>query len=331
MFVPDGDPANGKWKPAEPARRVDALGGWYDAGDQIKFTLNQAATAYHLLSAYRLKPEHFATEHSKSGLPDVLDEARHGLEFLMRVHPDRDTFIIQVGNAEDHNQGVRLPEHDKLDGKRPALCALSRVHMASAAAALALGARTFADVGRTEDAARYGEMARTIYARSLESDTIPTAFERDDVNDFYRDPDPRDQLALAAMELHALTGDRSFLDQAIAFAPRAAQNHNSYMQNHRCFSHQCSGEASLTGRLQRVGWLGGGLNAFAYGENIAWGSGGSGTPRNIVHQWMNSSGHRANILSGRYDEIGIGYSKGTVTNKSANGSVMTTDFGWKTG
>lgn len=112
---------------------------------------------------------------------------------------------------------------------------------------------------------------------------------------------------------------------------RAAQNHNSYMQNHRCFSHQCSGEASLTGRLNRVGWLGGGLSAWAYGENIAWGSGRLGTPRNIVQQWMNSSGHRANILSSRFDEIGIGYSKGTVTNKSANGAVMTTDFGWKTG
>jgi uncharacterized protein YkwD len=112
---------------------------------------------------------------------------------------------------------------------------------------------------------------------------------------------------------------------------RATQNHNSYMQNKRCFSHQCSGEASLTGRLQRVNWLHGGLNAWAYGENIAWGSGRAGTPQNIVHQWMNSSAHRASILSNRYDEIGIGYSKGTVTNKSTNGAVMTTDFGWKTG
>jgi uncharacterized protein YkwD len=112
---------------------------------------------------------------------------------------------------------------------------------------------------------------------------------------------------------------------------RAAQGHNSFMQNHRCFSHECSGEASLTGRLQRVGWLTGGLSSWAYGENIAWGSGNLGTPRNIVHQWMNSSGHRANILSSRYDEIGIGYGKGTITNKSTNGAVMTTDFGWKTG
>lgn len=112
---------------------------------------------------------------------------------------------------------------------------------------------------------------------------------------------------------------------------RASQRHNDYMQNHRCFSHQCSGEAALPGRLQNAGWLTGGINAWACGENIAWGSGNLGTPRNIVKQWMNSSGHRANILSGRFDEIGIGYSKGTITNKSANGAVMTTDFGWKTG
>ncbi len=221
VFVPDGDPANGRWKPAVPARTVDALGGWYDAGDQIKFTLNQAATTYHLLLAYRLQPGLFGRAHSKSDLPDVLDEARHGLEFLLRVHPDRDTFIIQVANAEDHNQGVRLPENDRLDGQRPALCALSRVHMGATAAALALGARTFGELGRAADAARYGAMARTIYARAREPDTVATAFERDDVNDFYRDPEPADQLAVAAMELHALGGEAAYLEQAKAYAPPA--------------------------------------------------------------------------------------------------------------
>jgi endoglucanase len=223
VWVPDGDPADGRWKPAEPARTVDALGGWYDAGDQIKFTLNQAATAYHLLLAYRLRPELFGKELSRSDLPDVLDEARHGLEFLMRVHPDRNTFVIQVANAEDHKQGMRLPEDDQLDGRRPALCALSRVHMGAAAAALALGARTFGELGRTDDMARYGVMARRIYARAREADTIPTAFERDKVNDFYRDPDPADQLAVAAMELFALTDDESYLAQAKAYAPPAAR------------------------------------------------------------------------------------------------------------
>lgn len=223
MWVPDGDPANGKWKPAEPARTVDALGGWYDAGDQIKFTLNQAATTYHLLLAYRLKPALFGKVHSRTALPDVLDEARHGLEFLMKVHPDADTFIIQVANAEDHSQGMRLPEDDKLDGKRPALCALSRVHMGAAAAALALGARTFGELGLTDDMARYSVMARKIYARARDADTVPTAFERDKVNDFYRDPDPTDQMALAAMEMFALTDDETYLAQARAYAPPAAK------------------------------------------------------------------------------------------------------------
>jgi endoglucanase len=223
VLVPDGDPAEGKWKADEPARTVDALGGWYDAGDQIKFTLNQAATVYHLLLAYRLQPGLFGKVHSRSELPDVLDEARHGLEFLMRVYPDDDTFIIQVANAEDHRQESRLPEHDLLDGKRPALCALSRVHMGAATAALALGARTFGELGRIDDAARYGVMARRIYTRAQEDDTIPTAFERDQVNDFYRDPDPTDQLALAAMELYALTEDEDYLTRAKTLAPPAGK------------------------------------------------------------------------------------------------------------
>jgi len=222
MWVPAGDPAEGKWKPAEPARQVDAVGGWYDAGDQLKFTLTNAATTYHLLYGYRLSAAFATTWRSPSDLPDMLDEAKHGLEFLMRVYPDHDTFVIQVGNAEDHNQPARLPEDDKLDGKRPALCALSQVHMGAAAAALALGAQVFAGTGHADDAARYGDMAKAIYARAREADTIPTAFERDDVNDFYRDPDPRDQLAVAAMELYALTKDDAYLEQAKAYAPPAA-------------------------------------------------------------------------------------------------------------
>jgi len=222
VFVPDPDTSTGKWRPAEPVRTVDALGGWYDAGDQIKFTLNQACTVYHLLLAYRLRPELFGIVHSKSELPDILDEARHGLEFLMRVHPDPDTFIIQVGDAEDHNQGMRLPENDRLDGHRPALCALSRVHMAAASAALALGARTFQQVGRKDDAARYAEMALKIHDRALKPDTVTSAFERDDTNDFYHDPDPTDQMAVAALELHALTGLPRFLDEAKKLAPPPA-------------------------------------------------------------------------------------------------------------
>jgi len=112
---------------------------------------------------------------------------------------------------------------------------------------------------------------------------------------------------------------------------RASQRHNDYMQNHRCFSHQCSGEAALSTRLKTVGWLTSGLSSWSYGENIALGAGNLGTPRSIVNAWMNSSGHRGNILNRTFDEVGVGYTKGTITSKNTNGSIITTDFGHKVG
>lgn len=47
-----------------------------------------------------------------------------------------------------------------------------------------------------------------------------------------------------------------------------------------------------------------GLSYRAAGENIAY---GQTTPQAVVTAWMNSSGHRANILSSSYTQIGVGY------------------------
>lgn len=45
------------------------------------------------------------------------------------------------------------------------------------------------------------------------------------------------------------------------------------------------------------------LNPLMYGENIAY---GSSTPENVMISWMNSDGHRQNILNPGYTTIGIG-------------------------
>lgn len=47
-----------------------------------------------------------------------------------------------------------------------------------------------------------------------------------------------------------------------------------------------------------------GLSYRSAGENIAY---GQRTPAAVVDAWMNSSGHRANILSASYTQIGVGY------------------------
>lgn len=50
-----------------------------------------------------------------------------------------------------------------------------------------------------------------------------------------------------------------------------------------------------------------GLSYRSAGENIA---AGQSTPQQVVQAWMNSEGHRANILSADYTEIGVGYATG---------------------
>ena len=47
-----------------------------------------------------------------------------------------------------------------------------------------------------------------------------------------------------------------------------------------------------------------GLSFRTAGENIAY---GQRTPQQVFQGWMNSSGHRANILSASYTQIGVGY------------------------
>ncbi len=50
-----------------------------------------------------------------------------------------------------------------------------------------------------------------------------------------------------------------------------------------------------------------GIAYSAAGENIA---AGQKTPQEVVQAWMNSAGHRANILSTKYTQIGVGYAQG---------------------
>ncbi len=49
---------------------------------------------------------------------------------------------------------------------------------------------------------------------------------------------------------------------------------------------------------------GGGVSYRGAGENIAW---GQKTPEQVMNGWMNSAGHRANILNEKFTSIGVGY------------------------
>jgi uncharacterized protein YkwD len=79
----------------------------------------------------------------------------------------------------------------------------------------------------------------------------------------------------------------------------AAATHSQNMALQDFFSHTGKDGSSLGSRISATGY-----KFSAAAENIA---AGSSTPQQVVSSWMNSSGHRANILNPNLKEIGIGY------------------------
>ena len=106
---------------------------------------------------------------------------------------------------------------------------------------------------------------------------------------------------------------------------KPSADHSKLMVADKCFEHVCPGEKALGDRLAAYLSDGG----RSYGENIAYGTGSFGTPRSIVNSWMNSEGHRRNILDPGFEHIGIGIVWGNPVSGggSSEGGTYTTDFG----
>jgi len=106
--------------PSPDGTYLDARGGWHDAGDQLKYLLTASNATAQMLLAYRLAPRIFADRFNDlgqpvpNGTPDVLDEARWGLDWMLRLHPAPDQLYHMVADDRDHS-GWRLPQNDTSD------------------------------------------------------------------------------------------------------------------------------------------------------------------------------------------------------------------------
>ncbi|PZV85388.1 cellulase-like Ig domain-containing protein [Algoriphagus aquaeductus] len=82
--------------PMPDSTYVDASGGWHDAGDQLKYLITGSYATGHMLMAYELFPDRFGDivnalgQPGPNGIPDVLDEAKWGLDWLLKLHPAPD-------------------------------------------------------------------------------------------------------------------------------------------------------------------------------------------------------------------------------------------------
>ena len=98
----------------------------------------------------------------------------------------------------------------------------------------------------------------------------------------------------------------------------AAQKYSLVLATSGCFDHICGPIPNFADRAGQAGYTG----WTALAENIA---AGYPTPEAVLNGWMASAGHRANILSPQYAEIGIGM----VSGSGQFGTYWTQEFGFR--
>lgn len=108
----------------------------------------------------------------------------------------------------------------------------------------------------------------------------------------------------------------------------AAAYHSRQMVQHGFFEHESRGGGSFWKRVERF-YGSRGFRSWEVGENLAYGSPSLGAAA-TVRMWMNSPGHRDNLLSRRWREIGLGALHVGSAGGEYGGSpvtVVTADFG----
>jgi endoglucanase len=120
----DGRTAYGPLPAGSP---VDASGGWHDAGDLLKYLLTSGNATAQMLLAYQFSLETRKSEvrgpkseprsapgASDFGSSSLLDEARWGVDWLLKLHPATNQLYHQVADDRDHI-GFRLPQNETAD------------------------------------------------------------------------------------------------------------------------------------------------------------------------------------------------------------------------
>jgi endoglucanase len=220
---------------------VDVQGGWYDAGDHGKYVVNSGIAVYELLSTYErslhagtvnegaLGDSTLVIPERGNGVPDVLDEVRWNLEWMLRMQVDDGVTMTIDGEQVDaaglvHHKlhdiawtGLNtLPHEDPMPRyvHRPSTAATLNL-----AAAAAQGARLYAE----HDQAFADELldaARDAWAAAQAHPEIYAPNTNDlDPNPGggpYDDTEVGDEFYWAATQLFLTTGEDEFADAVLA-------------------------------------------------------------------------------------------------------------------
>lgn len=108
------------YHPTLDSTHINVSGGWHDASDYLQYVTTSATAIYQMMFAYQQHPNAFSDLYDKdghagkNGIPDILDEAKWGLDWLVKMNPQPEMFFNQIADDRDH-RGFRLPTEDTVN------------------------------------------------------------------------------------------------------------------------------------------------------------------------------------------------------------------------
>ena len=201
---------------------LDLTGGWYDAGDNVKFNLPMAYSAAML--GWSVYEDHEAYEQSGQ-MEYILGDIKWVSDYLIKCHPEDEVYYYQVGDGNaDHSWWGPC---EVMTMNRPSYCVTKdnpgSAVVGEAAAALAVSSIVFKDVDKDYSALCL-EHAESLYAfaDSTRSDSGYTA-----ANGFYNSWSGfYDELAWAGSWLYLATDDSKYLDNAKSCFKQAGHDYD---------------------------------------------------------------------------------------------------------
>jgi endoglucanase len=197
----------------EESGYLENIGGWHDAGDFGKYVVNAGITVGTLLIAYEYFPDRFSSDslnipESGNGVPDILDEVRYQLEWLLKMQKsDGGVYFKLTG---ENFSGFIMPQNDNATRY---IYQVSSTATGDFAAMMARASRLYSEFD-TDFADRC--IAASVLAWEYllaHPDIVPTGGFRNPAGTYtgqYGDSNDRDERLWASAELFETTGDTSY-------------------------------------------------------------------------------------------------------------------------
>lgn len=191
------------------SQTIDVSGGWHDAGDYGRYVVPAAKTIADMLYAYDANPEIFGDDlnipESGNGIPDILDETRYGLTWLLKMQAKSGGVYHKV-TCQDF-AGYIMPE-DEIG--QLIVTPVSTTATADFAAVMAMGYEFYYDIDRNF-AETCLEAAKKAWSFLENNPNLIFSNPKDIYTGDYGDTSDYDERYWAAAQMYRATGEEKYL------------------------------------------------------------------------------------------------------------------------